>query len=211
MSGGTAELTGSVELNGKSGGPANDGPVASGGNGGTVLISGGTLTLSGDALINLTPGAGGDSEIEGVFGNPGNPGSVEVTGGTLVLSGGLIKGDSSITPSADTINIVKADVSVTGAGILRATDHMTINEAVVTIDGAILDATAGGLIGAPGITITVDGAVAHLNAQGDAEILLEGGRANSSEGGTGDSLIINDGAFTLDTLATIDMDGGLST
>ncbi|MAE63757.1 MAG: hypothetical protein CMJ18_05750 [Phycisphaeraceae bacterium] len=141
-------LTGTIDLRGGRGTQFED-PTH--GRGGDLRVQGGSFVFDAPAAeLNVT---GGDD-------GAGAGGKVRLTGGLLTLNGGIIRG-TTLSASADPIDLLGADLNVAG-GDLIATDAMTIsrggnlNLSSGSVDVTTLRLRTNGNLSFTGGTFSVD-------------------------------------------------------
>ena len=98
------------------GGNPGFGLSANPGNPATVNLNNTDTTISGNSLINLSPGNGGSSLAQLI-----------ITDGTLNLNAGQITADTSFTPTTP-IAIVSTTTTITGAPTININDDLTLHD-----------------------------------------------------------------------------------
>ncbi|MEM6258404.1 MAG: autotransporter-associated beta strand repeat-containing protein [Planctomycetota bacterium] len=122
-------ITGTIDLSG------GGGAGVAGADGGDFNVAGGTLTIGGGALIDLS---GGENTI-GSEPN-GNAGVLSLTGGTTTIeSAAIVRGSSGSASNVTDVSLVGARVDVAGG------DLFVQNDVLALTDGAVLSLSAGSI------------------------------------------------------------------
>ncbi len=218
----TSTLT-AVGGNGSPGGnttaaTTNGGPGGTGGQGGAITLSGGSLT-SGSSALDLSGGVGGNGGVSTAFtggaaGNGGTGGSLLVNSGQVTLNANL-----SLRGGAGGQGGVGASTNQRGhSGAGGSGGSLTLQSGTISIFSGTTDLSGGAAgyvgyygtaatpVGGNGGTLAVNGG--QLNLQ--SSLLANGGSGGTADaatvagnGGAGGSLTISDGEVNLNASTSL--------